>query len=633
MKETLCNCFRHFCRSSLGNAIIISVFILMVILVPLWWQSTSWLEGRLIADARISDQEYLISLEQSLYSSLNQKSATLHDIDRVVRSDPSAADYRDQLAELYTGASRSDPTLQGVRLKPAGKPESAYPMIENTAGSPATTLTLKEPIFIHEQYWGLAVEDINITRLFATIDTAGEQKNHLDIAVIDAEGSCIYGESVVFDRDPVIQHISLPYNISWEVAGVPHSGWSSAVAERLNLFRYLGLAIILLVTLLVALIAYRQISLHRQVCQHTRSLRETKGLLTLERAEHQRADRELETSRIKYFTLFNNTSDIVALCSAGSTDIFKQFIEVNDSMCQIFGYSRKELLELSCFDLSVNNELKCLLPKISKEISETGHTTFELEYQTRSGQSIPFEISAHRFILEGHPVLLTIGRDITKRKKNDRALRASLAEKEVLLKELHHRVKNNLQVVTSLIDLQSSAISDPKIQEYFLECENRIRSMALVHENLYKSENFSTISAQEYIGTLTEHLVQSSRMPEAITVQCNIDDIALDPDTATSCGFVINELVTNTFKHAFTGKEHGSIIISMKRGPDQSLVLAVADDGIGFPGDINIQDAESLGFQIVSAFARQLHGVLSMTGTNGTTITITFSQKTEGTPT
>lgn len=632
MKETSCDRFRHFSRSPLGTAFLISVIILIVILVPLWWQSTAWLENRLIADARLSDQEYLISLEQSLDSSVNQKYALLYDIDDIVSSDPSAADYRDQLAALYAGASRNDTTIRGISIKPVGKPAYSYPVTEDRAPGPSRMLHLYKPIFIHGQYWGLAGADINITRLIATTDAVGRQTGHLDIAVLDADGSMIYGDPTVFDRDPVTQHIELPYILSWGVAGVPPAGWSSAVEARLNCFRYLGLLIIFLVTLLIALIIYRQVSLHRQVCLHDRSLQETKGLLTIERAEHQRADRELETSRIKYFTLFNNTSDIVALCSAGNTDIFEHFIEANDSMCRIFGYSHEELPGLSFFDISVNNSLKSRLPKIMEEISETGHATFELDCKARSGQVIPFEISAHRFILEGCPVLLTIGRDITKRKITDRALRASITEKEVLLKELHHRVKNNLQVVTSLIDLQSSAISDPKIQECFRECENRIRSMALVHENLYKSENFSTIPAQEYIGTLVEYLVQSARVPDAITVQYDIEDIVLDPDTATCCGFVINELVTNTFKHAFAGKDHGSIIISLKHSPDHSLVLAVADDGIGFPENINVRDAASLGLQIVSAFTRQLHGVLSITSTNGTTITITFSQKTEGTP-
>lgn len=214
--------------------------------------------------------------------------------------------------------------------------------------------------------------------------------------------------------------------------------------------------------------------------------------------------------------------------------------------------------------------------------------------------------------------------DISSRKQTEERMKESLAEKEVLLKEIHHRVKNNLQVVSSLLYLQSRKLADEEARALFIESQSRICSMALAHEQLYQSKNLSDISLQKYVQNLAAHVRQSFMAPGA-AIECRIavDDVMLDIEKVVPCGLLITELFSNALKHAFPDNRCGTIEIRIGRQGD-GMLLSVQDDGIGLPEDLDYRKAGTLGLQLVAALVEQLDGVLSVEGRGGTRVTITF---------
>ncbi len=213
--------------------------------------------------------------------------------------------------------------------------------------------------------------------------------------------------------------------------------------------------------------------------------------------------------------------------------------------------------------------------------------------------------------------------DITQGNAARDRLQASLDEKEVLLKEVHHRVKNNLQLISSLLSLQASRIADPATASLFADSRNRVRSMAMVHENLYRAGNFAEIAMQGHIESLCAQLDRAYGLSR-IGIVADSDDAALDLDRAIPCGLIVNELVSNALKHAFPAGRSGQITISFRRQRDGTCNLAVADNGIGLPGHVDVGDTTSLGLQLVRDLVEQLDGVLFVERSEGTRFVLTF---------
>ncbi len=228
-----------------------------------------------------------------------------------------------------------------------------------------------------------------------------------------------------------------------------------------------------------------------------------------------------------------------------------------------------------------------------------------------------------------HPAVSGIvvnAHDVTDQTLAEEQLRASLAEKETLLKEIHHRVKNNMQVIASLLSLQSGIINDPATRAQFEDSQNRIRSMALVHERLYRSQDLTSIDFKEYVEELTGHLMQSYRLQcKKVEVVIDVEHIQLDIDTAIPCGLIINELMSNALKHAFPNGAEGIIKIEARRDGVDSYCLSVRDNGVGMPSDIDLAHSKTLGLQLVSSLSRQLNGIVSLDTENGTRVTLRFS--------
>jgi two-component system, sensor histidine kinase PdtaS len=203
--------------------------------------------------------------------------------------------------------------------------------------------------------------------------------------------------------------------------------------------------------------------------------------------------------------------------------------------------------------------------------------------------------------------------DISDRKREEERLRAALKEKEVLLGEIHHRVKNNLQIVHSLIDLQSARISDPATLDMLRESQNRIKSMALIHQLLYVSNDFAEVDFAAFLDTLMPTLVSSYAMePDRFTISIDVTDGQLPLNAAVPCGLIANELISNALKYAFPGSRRGEIKIALARETTNQAVLLVSDDGIGIPEDLVLEDMPTFGLQLVMLLADQLGGELTI---------------------
>lgn len=236
-------------------------------------------------------------------------------------------------------------------------------------------------------------------------------------------------------------------------------------------------------------------------------------------------------------------------------------------------------------------------------------------------------LSAYRLEPPGSakdPLIVCTLRDPGLRQLTGNAI-ASLQQHDGLLKELHHRVKNNLQIVSSLLALQTHTIRDPHTLKAFQESEDRIRSMALVHEILYHSTDLSRIAMATYIRELTAHLVKSYMVdPNRIALTIQAEDVGLNVETAVPCGLMLNELVSNALKHAFPDGQPGHVAIELRRAPAESLQLVIHDNGRGMPSAIDPTTAASLGLRLVNQLVEQLSGTLEVERKQGTTVAITF---------
>lgn len=227
--------------------------------------------------------------------------------------------------------------------------------------------------------------------------------------------------------------------------------------------------------------------------------------------------------------------------------------------------------------------------------------------------------------------LSTIARDMSERKHAEEELRGSLREKEALLKEIHHRVKNNLQLVTSLLSLQAAQGKDAAAGDILAECRDRVRTMALVHENLYRAGNLASVPLASHVESLCAHLVCSyGAASQRIELDTHVEDVQLGLDRAIPCGLIINELVSNALKHAFPDGRAGRVSVAIHALPDRKYAMVVSDNGIGLPPEVDPFRAESMGLQLLNDLTEQLEGTLSVDRAGGTTFTIRFDAEPRG---
>jgi PAS domain S-box-containing protein len=302
-----------------------------------------------------------------------------------------------------------------------------------------------------------------------------------------------------------------------------------------------------------------------------------------------------------------------------------KFIEVNEVACERLGYTKDELLNMAPIDIVAKEKIS-EMPENARKLDKEGHATFEIIHLTKDGEKIPVEVNNHLFKMKGKKVALAISRDITERKKAEEQLRHSLEEKEMLMKEIHHRVKNNLMVISSLLNLQSKYIKDKESLNIFKESQSRAKSMALIHERLYRSDDMKKINFGEYIETLSNDLYHTYVIDQSrIKLKLDVEDAKIDINTSVPLGLIVNELVSNCMKHAFPNEMNREINISIKK-INNHFLLNVKDNGIGFPEGLDFENTDSLGLQLVNMLVNQIDGEIELKNENGTEFKITFEE-------
>ena len=327
----------------------------------------------------------------------------------------------------------------------------------------------------------------------------------------------------------------------------------------------------------------------------------------------------------RFRSLLDQSNDQIFLLKIPSG----RFTDVNKSASEQLGYSNERMLEMSVEDLVASDEMEriqLIFNEIIDKKESMGRKTFSSVFKRVDGHKIPVEIGASVVNFDDALYIVMVVRDITERKEAEDKIRASLEEKKVLLREIHHRVKNNMQIISSLLNLQTRYVDDEKVVDILTESQNRVKSMAMIHEKLYQSSGFSRICFADYVKNLTKFLFQSYVVdPSCIRIKTDIEDIFLDIDTAIPCGLIITEMVTNSLKHAFPSGKKGWIIIRLINYND-TFILKVIDNGVGFPKNLDFKNTETLGLQLINSLVMQLDGIMELKMNNGTEFKITFKE-------
>jgi PAS domain S-box-containing protein len=367
------------------------------------------------------------------------------------------------------------------------------------------------------------------------------------------------------------------------------------------------------------------------------------------------AEKLMSISEEKYRELIEQAADSIFV---GDTE--GNFIEVNTKACELTGYNKNELLTMNMSDLFAKREMQT--KPLRYDLLLNGEIVVsERKLTTKNKNTIPIEMNTVRM---SNGTYQAIMRNVSERKRaeelllkyqeelellvmhrtqefekinaelkkenidrlhTEKLLKFQLKEKEILLKEIHHRVKNNMQVIISLLNLQASSIEDVKMQEIYRESQNRIKSMALIHEKLYQSKDLTHINFSEYVSSLANYLAQTYLTDRhQIKIFTKTQDIPLEFDTVISLGLIINELVSNAMKYAFDKKSNGKIEISLKKDKGNQLNFYICDNGKGVPKNIDFRNTKSLGLQLVCSLTQQIGGTINMTNTNGTAYHIMF---------
>lgn len=368
-------------------------------------------------------------------------------------------------------------------------------------------------------------------------------------------------------------------------------------------------------------VSFRDISFKKQLEEEkvrSKIIEASNKLLKKEITERKKIEKKLFDNERYTRSIIDSSIDMIC-----STDKNGYIVEYNETAKKIFGYEPEEVIGKHANLLYANDEER---EKVSKRLKETGFFKGEVENVKKNGERFVSYLTASFIYDEGKNIVGSMGisRDITEEIKQKNELEDSLREKEVLLQEVHHRVKNNLQIISSILNLQSSYINDKKILNILKESQNRIKSMSYIHENLYQTNDFSRVNFGEYIKNLSSNLLLTYLQPgKKVNLKIDVEDVFFNLDLAIPCGLIINELLTNALKYAFPENSSGDIEIKMKKS-GQDILLSIEDDGVGMDKKIDIEKTETLGLQLVSSLANQIDATIQLELERGTRFIIEF---------
>ncbi len=332
--------------------------------------------------------------------------------------------------------------------------------------------------------------------------------------------------------------------------------------------------------------------------------------------ERKKAEESIKQNEEKYRSLIENSPEIILIVNQDEKVEFSNFANTRYDADEIIGHDLYE------FVFEQHHEM--IREAHRKVFNGEKSQSYETEGTNVNGERVWYltHVGPKYFNNEVVGLVLFI-KNITDRRLAEEKIKQSLHEKEVLLKEVHHRVKNNLQIISSILNLQSSTISDKYTLDLLKNSQDRIRSMSLIHELLYQTKDFSTINFLEYIRSISTNLFQSYNQNKNIDLILELQPVALDLDLAIPCGLIINELITNSLKYAFEVTGSGEVKIVLNQLEDE-VILIIEDNGKGFPTTIDFRDTESLGMQLVVSLVDQIDGEITLESRSGTKYELRF---------
>ncbi len=340
------------------------------------------------------------------------------------------------------------------------------------------------------------------------------------------------------------------------------------------------------------------------------------------------ADEARREAELSFRALVENARDAIVIVGAGGRIRY-----LNQRALELSGYLAGELVDGAATGLVVPPDRAAVDHHLRAHLEGRGAPfQFECQLLTRDGAAVPVEISSSVTRWHGERSALAIIRDMSGHKLQQQRLEQSLREKELLLTEVHHRVKNNLQIVSGLLELQTDAFTDPAHRQRLSDLQRRVQSMALVHEMLYRAADLSRVDAPEFLAALVNHLHDAFVTPTAqVAVALELAPLSLAVDTAIPCGLLVSELVANAFKHAFPPawrrrRTPAALVVGLTRR-DATLVLTVRDNGVGLPAAVEPSSSPSLGLQLVDSLVSQLGATLTIERSAGTTVTVSFAER------
>src|SRR6266516_2139257 len=343
--------------------------------------------------------------------------------------------------------------------------------------------------------------------------------------------------------------------------------------------------------------------------------------LKRELAARRRVEKALQDSELRFRRLFETAQDGILLLDADTG----QITEVNPFLIDMLGYSRDEFLGKKLWEIGAVRDVETSQIAF-RELQQKGYIRYEnLPLQTQDGRRIHVEFVSNVYQVDDTRVIQCTIRDITRRKERSEALTASLKERDVLLQEVHHRVKNNLQVISSLINMQVRRLEAGTSRDALEACQMRIQTIALIHQTLYQAKDYARVPFSEYAQSLASNVFHATGVsPTKVSLDLAIGDVALPVDKAIPCGLLLNELITTALKHAFTDGRSGTIRVAFGRIEGGRLRLTVSDDGVGLPQGYDVRNSESLGLQLVCTLSEQLNAELEIDGRQGASFELTF---------
>ncbi|WP_321991552.1 histidine kinase dimerization/phosphoacceptor domain -containing protein [Marispirochaeta aestuarii] len=455
-------------------------------------------------------------------------------------------------------------------------------------------LIARKALFKDDSFQGLVTIVLDMPPIYR--ESGIRDARNISITLIDAE------QRLFFGPEPGENPINLKMQITdevWQMLVMPKNSWQTEYFRVMQPFFFMTIIIALFSGGGLFLLARKMFSLSRKA----------------------------RLEQLRYKNLFNSISDAIFV-----TDEQRRIIDANQPALQsMFGY---DLDEIAGKDTSLIYASRSDFDKIGNLLSEkstdrTG-TLLEIALKRKDGSVFPAEISIPRYLDNRGKTIGKIGiiRDITDRKIAREALHREIEEKQTLLREIHHRVKNNLNIVASLLNLQKNEFqTEVSARQSFDDMAKRIHSMAMIHDSLYNSGSLSSVTMSTYIRKLISELNASLGRPPLIRIDADLEDIKLNITSAVPCGILINELITNAIKHAFRESSEGRIYVSLgKKTGTHTIVLTVKDNGSGLNPDFSLESSASLGMRLIQLLTSQLDGTLSYSSDQGTTFNVEFGE-------